>query len=111
MVQTISANILLNIPEDKILVEKVDYDTLKNESLVGVYWNIKDVSKRINHSSEWIKENILYVTKFKRVLDSEKGGCVFYPRAQGQPWQFEALAFSRFLQENFSNIFLNLSNK
>lgn len=105
MVQTISANIILDIPADRILVKKVDYEALKDESLIGVYWNIKDVSKRINHSSEWIKENILYVTKFKRMLDSEAGGCVFYPKAQGQPWQFEAISFSKFLKENFSNIF------
>ncbi len=49
---------------------------------------MKDLEKRINRKSEWIKENILYPTKFKKILDTKSGGFVFYPRSKGQTWSF-----------------------
>lgn len=66
---------------------------------------MKDLSKRINKSSAWIKENILYPTKFRRILDSESGGPVFYPKSQGQTWSFQAVEMARFLDKYFKDIF------
>lgn len=75
------------------------------ESLSGVYWTMKDVSKRINMSDVWIKEKILYPTRFKRILDSEKGGFVYYPKSQGQSWSFQATEMAKFLDKYFADIY------
>ena len=50
---------------------------------------MKDLEKRVNRKSEWIKENI-YPSKFKKILDVESGGFVFYPETKGQTWSFQA---------------------
>jgi len=66
---------------------------------------MKDLEKRVNRKSEWIKENILYPTHFKKVLDAENGRFVFYPRSKGQTWSFQASKMAKFLDENFDRIF------
>ncbi|MFB4169035.1 DUF771 domain-containing protein [Virgibacillus sp. JSM 102003] len=88
--QKLKAEIVITIPADTVLVTKVEYDELKQKELSGVYWNMKELEERINKNSEWIKENILYPTRFKKTLDSDNGGFVFYPKSKGQTWSFQA---------------------
>jgi phage pi2 protein 07 len=59
----------------------------------------------VNRKSEWIKENILYPLRFRKVLDAHNGGFVFYPRNKGQTWTFQASKMAKFLDENFDRIF------
>jgi phage pi2 protein 07 len=66
---------------------------------------MKDLEKRINRKNEWIKENILYPTKFRKILDVENGGFVFYPKSKGQNWSFHASKMADFLDKNFHMIF------
>jgi phage pi2 protein 07 len=73
--------------------------------LTGVYWNIKDLEKRINKKSDWIKENILYPSRFKKILDIDNGGFVYYPETKGQPWAFQVTKMAEFLEGNFQRIF------
>lgn len=68
---------------------------------------MKDLEKRIGKKSEWIKENILYPTRFKKILDVENGGFVYYPKTQGQSWVFQASKMTEFLDKNFHRIFRN----
>ncbi|WP_209125745.1 DUF771 domain-containing protein [Alkalihalobacillus sp. BA299] len=105
MFQKLKAEIVITIPDDKVLIRKVEYEELKQNELSGVYWNMKDLEKRINKKSEWIKENILYPGRFKKLLDSKNGGFVHYPQTKGQTWSFQATKMSKFLDENFNNIF------
>lgn len=105
MNQTLSVNLSIPIPDDTVLISKVELHELEQEKLSGVYWNMKDLEKRVNKSHEWIKENILYPTKFKEQLDYQNGGCVFYPERQGQTWSFHAKEMAKFLDKNFSAIY------
>lgn len=105
MLQQLEVNITIPIPHDSILIKKVELEELKQEQLTGVYWNMKDLQQRINKSDRWIKDNILYPTRFKRVLDSEIGGFVYYPKNQGQNWSFHARKMAEFLDKNFNRIF------
>jgi len=66
---------------------------------------MKDLSNRINKSDKWIKENILYPTRFKEKLDYQNGGPVYYPESQGQSWSFHAKQMATFLDMNFTSIF------
>ena len=104
-VQALSVNINIPIPADSVIISKIELQELKKLQLAGVYWSMKDLEKRVNRKSEWIKENILYPTRFKKVLDAENGGFVFYPRSKGQTWSFQASKMAKFLDENFDRIF------
>ena len=103
--QQLNVNLTIPIPSDSVLVSKVELEELKKQTLSGVYWTMKDLEKRTNRKSEWIKENILYPSRFRRLLDSENGGFVFYPKARGQTWSFQAKEMAAFLDKYFSQIF------
>lgn len=103
--QQLNVNLSIPIPSDSILISKVELEELKKESLAGVYWSMKDLEKRMNKSGKWIRDNVLYPSRFKKVLDSENGGCVYYPQSQGQSWSFQAIGMAKFLDENFNRIF------
>ncbi len=103
--QQLEVKLSIPIPGDSVLISKVELEELKREQLTGVYWNMKDLQQRINKSDRWIKENILYPTRFKRILDSENGGYVYYPKNQGQTWSFHARKMAEFLDKNFNKIF------
>lgn len=103
--QQLKVNLSIPIPEDKVLISKIELEDLKRQELAGVYWNMKDLSKRINKSDRWIKDNILYQPRFKKILDSEYGGFVYYPKSQGQTWSFQATKMAEFLEKNFRSIF------
>ena len=66
---------------------------------------MKDLEQRLRHKSEWIKENILYPSSFRKILDCENGGFVFYPNTKGQVLTFHAVKMAEFLDKNFSSIF------
>lgn len=103
--QQLAVNVTIPIPDDQVLVSKVELQELENQSLSGVYWTMRDLENRIGRKQVWIKENILYPTRFKRVLDSDQGGFVFYPKAKGQTWSFQANQMADFLDKHFKQIF------
>ncbi|WP_047981532.1 DUF771 domain-containing protein [Ornithinibacillus contaminans] len=103
--QRLSVNLEIAIPTDSVIVKRVELEELKKKELTGVYWTMKDLEKRINKKQQWIKENILFIPKFKKELDSENGGFVFYPKMQGQTWSFHAQKMAEFLDKNFQQIF------
>lgn len=101
MNQSLNVELSIPIPADKVLISKVELEELKEQSLSGVYWSMKDLEKRVNKSDKWIKENILYQPKFKKELES----FVYYPKSQGQTWSFQASKMAKFLDDNFHRIF------
>lgn len=105
--QQLNVNLSIPVPEDYVLIKKVELQELKNESLLGVYWSMKDLTKRINKSDRWIKDNILYQPRFKKRLDMKNGGFVYYPESQGQTWSFQANKMADFLDKHFGEIYNN----
>lgn len=103
--QKLNVNLSITIPENYILIEKVEYEQLKELELTGVYWNMKDLEAKVNKKQDWIKSNILYRTKFKEILDSQNGGFVYYPKSSGQTWAFQANKMANFLDNHFIEIF------
>lgn len=103
--QQLSVNITIPIPSDSVIISRVELEELKQAQLQGVYWSMKDLEERVNRKSEWIKENILYPSKFRKNLDVGTGGFVFYPQSKGQTWSFQASEMAKFLEENFNRIF------
>lgn len=103
--QQLEVSLTIPIPSDSVLISKIQFEDLKKQELLGVYWNMKDLEKRTSKKQDWIKENILYPSKFRKILDVESGGFVYYPKASGQPWSFLASEMAKFLNENFYLIF------
>ncbi|WP_200411399.1 DUF771 domain-containing protein [Virgibacillus salexigens] len=103
--QQLDVSLSIPIPKDTVLISKIELQELHKQELSGVYWNMKDLEKRINRKSEWIKENILYPSKFRKILDIENGGFVFYPKSKGQTWSFQANKMAEFLDKHFGQIF------
>ncbi len=102
--QQLKVSLNIPIPEDSVLVKKIELEELEQMKLAGVWWSMKDLEKRTSKKSEWIKENILYQPRFKRFIDAENGGFVYYPQSQGQTWAFQAKEMAEFLEVYFSSI-------
>lgn len=105
--QSLTANIQIQIPSDQILIPKEEFEKLKHAELKGTYWSMKDLEKRTAKKQEWIKEKILFPTEFKKILDVENGGFVYYPQKKGQTWSFLASKMAEFLERHFYSIFSN----
>lgn len=103
--QQLSVTLSIPVPSDSILIKKIELEELEKAQLVGVYWSMKDLEKRINKKSDWIKENILYPSKFKKELDVGSGGFVYYPKSRGETWSFQASKMADFLENHFKDIF------
>lgn len=103
--QQLNVNLSIPIPEDSVLISKIELEELKKQELAGVYWSMKDLENRTSRKSEWLKENILFRSRFRKFMDSENGGFVFYPKAKGQNWSFQASKMSEFLEKHFAEIF------
>ncbi|MDX8047595.1 DUF771 domain-containing protein [Gracilibacillus sp. S3-1-1] len=103
--QQLDVNITIPIPSDKVLITKVELQELKENSLTGVYWNMKDLEKRVGKKQDWLKEHILYPPRFKKILDIQHGGFVYYPQSRGQTWTFQANKMAAFLDKHFIDIF------
>ena len=103
--QLLEVDLSIPIPDDRILIKKVEFEELKKQSLSGTYWTMKDLEERTGRKQEWIKENILYPSRFRKKLDSDHGGFVYYPKGRGQAWSFQASKMAEFLDKYFSDIF------
>lgn len=105
MVQQLNVEISIPIPDGMVLVKKVELEELQQGKLKGTYWTMADLEKRINKNQRWIKEKILMNPKFRRMLDVDFGGFVFYPEVNGEKWSFLASKMAQFLEDNFYTIF------
>lgn len=103
--QTLDVSLSIPIPSNMVMITRTHYKELKDEQLHGVYWNMKDLEERTGKKQLWIKENILFQPRFKKILDVNQGGFVHYPQSSGQPWAFHAKRMADFLDKNFNAIF------
>ena len=102
--QELEVSLSIPIPANMVLISKVELKQLKDNALAGVYWTMKDLENRTGKKQTWLKENILYQPRFKKQLDLEHGGFVYYPKNQGEKWTFHASKMADFLDKNFSKI-------
>ncbi|KAB2337622.1 DUF771 domain-containing protein [Cytobacillus depressus] len=70
-----------------------------------IWWTMKDLEQVTGYSDDWLKENILLRPTYKRLLDLENGGFVYYPERRGEKWMFIASQMQEFLERNFIQIF------
>lgn len=75
--------------------------TLKQERLHGRTWSMQELERRLGKKHEWIRQHILDVPEFKKILDANNGGFVKYPSVKGESWAFQARKMADFLEEYF----------
>ncbi|WP_459076909.1 DUF771 domain-containing protein [Cohnella rhizosphaerae] len=75
--QQFELQLSIKIPPEYVLIKQVQFEDLHRQELAGVYWNMNDLEHRIRRKSDWIKTNILYPPRFRRILDASEGGFVF----------------------------------
>lgn len=100
-------DITLQLPEDRIIVSKQDYQDLLYQTQKGRYLTFQDVLDLLQVSRPWLLDNILYNPKWKPLIDisQNKEGFVKYPTNQGGRYYFLASRTQAFFEENFSQIF------
>ncbi|MCC3358967.1 DUF771 domain-containing protein [Bacillus sp. REN16] len=103
--QQLKVELTIPVSSDKILISKFELEELKKNELTGVFWNMKTLEQRTGKKHEWIKENILFPSRFRTILDVDHGGFVYYPKSKGQTWTFQATKMAEFLEKNFNKIF------
>lgn len=101
MQQQLNVQLTIHIPEDQVLISKVELEDLQRNKLAGKYWTMKDLEAQTGRKSDWLQEKILYVPRFKQKLDARNGGFVYYPKGKGSPWAFQATKMAKFLDDNF----------
>jgi phage pi2 protein 07 len=103
--QHLSVNLSIPLPEDTVLISKIEYEELNDLKLNGVYWSMSDLEKKVGKKNEWIKDKILYPPYHRKNLDVANGGFVYYPKVKGETWTFHAKKMAAFLDDNFNIIF------
>lgn len=97
-----SLNITVVIPEEYVLVTKVEWEEMLDQKLKGKQWNMKDLEKHTRRSNNWLKENTLYPNR--QELDIKEGGFVRYPKSSGSPWKFGAYRMGEWLEAHIDKI-------
>lgn len=102
--QQLTAQVLLTIPEDKILVDKVEYLDLKEQASLGSLMSFKWFKektgiKRSEDLNKWI------LLPFRDELDFDTGGFVHYPEKQGDPWKFLKNPTEHWLEDNYGRVY------
>lgn len=99
-------NIEIQLPEDKIIVDKKEYDNLKYNSSQGRYMSLSDVLQLLSVSRPWLLDNVLNNSKIRKEIDVElnPNGFVKYPENQGGRYFFLASKTKQWFEENFREI-------
>ena len=66
MQQQLNVQLTIHIPEDQVLISKVELEELQRTKLKGKSWTMKDLEAQTGRKSEWLQENILLFLSLKR---------------------------------------------
>lgn len=92
------------IPEDYVIITKVEYERFILNEELGRWWTLKDVMERVNRKRSWLIENFLNHPGYRKKIDVKNGGFVKYPVGGKDSYLFLASETKKFLEENFSSI-------
>lgn len=92
----------IQIPSDLVLVSKVEYESLLNNTLEGKFLTLKQLAEHIGCSTSYLKSEILYNPRYKDILKD----FVYYPSNSGEHWRIKAKEMYKFLDSESIKIFL-----
>ena len=102
MTQALKATVTIQVPEDKVLVDKVQYLEMKREKEVGKIWNLVEFKKelQIPKSLNWLREVLLKprrdeISDWCKIRDGQSGrGGYIIHASKAREW----------IEENFDKI-------
>lgn len=102
----VKATIPILIPDDKILIDKVEYQELKKGETFATCWDMKEFSRRSGWSPGKL-DSILRLPQLRKQIDIDKNddGWVYFPEGKGDHWWFIASKAAAFI-ENDSKTYL-----
>lgn len=102
----IQPTIEVKIPDDQLLVNKIEYESLQDQSLVGKIWKLDDLRAWLgNKDVKWIKEFILYRPSFQKELEQmDSENLIHISSGRGDKWWFKASAMSEWIEDHWSQI-------
>ncbi|MEG0285022.1 MAG: DUF771 domain-containing protein [Vagococcus sp.] len=103
MAQNLTVELSIPIPEDSVLITKVEYEQLKKENLKGRKFNLQELSNRTGVSKNMLKD-LFDKPRVRKIVDVEKGGFVAYPTSPGSPYIFLASKTIEFMDEHFDTL-------
>ncbi|HEL1567769.1 DUF771 domain-containing protein [Streptococcus suis] len=100
-------NLTIELPESKIIVDRNEYEQLKQTTAQGRYMTLSEVLELLSVSRPWLLENVLYKPTIRKQIDIDqnKDGFVKYPQNQGGRYYFLASKTRNFFERNFLEIF------
>ncbi|HEL2551172.1 DUF771 domain-containing protein [Streptococcus suis] len=100
-------NLTIELPESKIIVDRNEYEQLKQTASQGRYMTLSEVLELLSVSRPWLLENVLYKPTIRKQIDIDqnKDGFVKYPQNQGGRYYFLASKTRNFFEQNFLEIF------
>lgn len=100
------ANVRIDLPETKVLIDKMELENLRKNSNLGNYLSMSDILQMLSVSRPWLLENVLLNQKWRNIIDISRNnnGFVKYPKNQGGRYLFLATKSRKFFEENFSEI-------
>lgn len=100
-------NTTIELHESKIIVDRNEYEQLKQTTARGRYMTLSEVLELLSVSRPWLLENVLYKPTIRKQIDIDqnKDGFVKYPQNQGGRYYFLASKTRNFFERNFLEIF------
>lgn len=99
MMQELKASITVQIPDEYVLIDKVELEELKNKTepewVSGMGWLSEQTGIK---SPQQLKEKILYPYR------DELEAFVSYPSNTGEIWRFNVYYMKQWLRENFIKV-------
>ena len=92
------------IPVKYILMSKAEFKQKVVDPFAGVVWDLKTVAKRMNRTPNWVRQQILYIPRFKEMLATKNGGPVSYSNGSGSNWRFEPHRWCDFIEDHYHEI-------
>ncbi|MDT2416096.1 DUF771 domain-containing protein [Enterococcus avium] len=94
------------VPEDCVIISKVEYEELKKADSVGQWMTLQEVLERTTRKYDWFVSKVLKNPKYRNKIDIEKNpdGFVYYPGEGNDKYVFLRSKTLGFLEENFSSI-------
>lgn len=93
-------NVQIQVPETHVLIEKSEYEELKNNEHFGQYYNLADLQRLTGKSRSWLYENLLdNPHRLERMKPF-----THIPEYKGDKWLFKATGLREFLESEFLNI-------
>ncbi|MDV2911058.1 DUF771 domain-containing protein [Pediococcus acidilactici] len=101
MAQVVEATIKFEIPEDKVLVDRIEWEKIQEKASKHEIWQIEDLKRyMLNRKIPWINHHILANPRLTRQLDELRERGALGGGGKGVSWWMFADEIKKFINDN-----------